>query len=356
MTTISPLVRNPKPARKMFATQNQTPSNDSDQTTSNDGGKYFDSRSEIHEVYWIAVDANRRNGPVILQNPNLHTKETDSGVSGVVDDYRFFQEQKKELIEEITGDLDMYGLRKYREDFPEPDEDMWVEAGSEHYGIPIAGIHKIPADEAKERFDVDYSTEGVDPIYVPILDVDGEEVVYDAKEFYEGEEPESESESDTSATDKGTGNEGEGMAHPDFPTDPATAMEFFEEQEWDSMNLQQKSTLLKLRDPTKSNRDIAAELDCSKNTVRKGLKKHLGDDGYDAVKERGKELRADGDAKDAGTNTEDAEAYMSKMGSDDGDDDNPDEEVVTVPKEEFEELKARVERLEAMFNLDAIEQ
>lgn len=363
MTAIFPLVGKHTPNNQMFAnTETEAQSSETTQTTT--GGQYFDSRSEIHEVYWIAVDANRRNGPQILQHPNLHTKQTGEEVSGVVDDYRFFQEQKQNLIEEITGELDMYGLRKYREDFPEPDEDLWVEAGSEYYGIPIAGVHQIPEDEARERFGVDYSQDGVDPIYVPILEVEGQEIVYDPEDYYEGQEPEeSTEESETKTTDDTMTAE-----RPTFPADPADVQTWLEERDYDSLNLQERATLAKLRDPTKSNRDIAAEIDCSKNTVRKGLKKFLGDDGYDAVKARGKELRKQETGNANGAESAAGTKYAEKMSasdtdgeeeeaeaSSDAEDNDSEPEMVEVPREEFEELKARLERLERLFNLDELD-
>ena len=372
----------------MFANQSDDSESTETESTEQSENKFFDERSEIHEVYWIACDANRRNGPQILTHEDLHTKETDDGVSAVVDDYRFFQSQKKDLIEEITGERDEYGLRKYREDFPEPDEDLWVEAGTEHYGIPIVGVHQIPADEAMERFDVDYEQDGIDPIYVPVIeDPDtGEEVVYDPDNYYEGEaeetaeteesepEPEAEAEAESEAVEQAA-NGGQGPAtseaerstdegttsEPDFPADPDTVMAHLEEQPLDDLTKQARATLAKLRDPTRSNREIAGDIDCSKNTVRKGLQKYLGDEGYERLKARGKELReqeqADAEEQAESDETSDYEEQMMATTSGDAETESGDEsrETVEVDAEAFAELEARVERLESMFDAELLE-
>lgn len=353
MTSIVPLVKEPRKPAEMFAsTQSQQSSTDTSTTTSDESsGTYFDERSEIHEIYWVAVDANRRNGPTILQHPDLHTKKTGEGVSGIVDDYRFFNEQKTDLIEEITGDLDMYGLRKYREDFAEPDEEAWVEAASEFYGIPIVGVHMVPEDEASDRFGVDYSKDSIDPIYVPILEVDGEEVVYDPMEYYdEADAPEQEeAEADSDDSDE---SETKTPAVPSFPAKPTEVQQWLEERPADSLNLQEQSALAKLRDPSKSNRDIAADIDCSKNTVRKGLMKFLGKDGYEAVKARGKELS---NADDGDDETDAAADYAAKMAATSGSSTTDDGDDESADTGKLAELEARVERLESMFNVDALD-
>jgi hypothetical protein len=308
----------------MFADQEEAAeSSTDDDQSSDDGNQHFDERSPIHEVYWVACDANRRNGPQILGHDDLSVKGTDGGVSGVVDDYRFFGSEKKELIEEITGDKDMYGLRKYRQDFPEPDDDMWAEHASEHYGIDVVGVHKIPSDEASERFNVDYSKDNVDPIYVPVLEDDnGNEVVYEPDDYYDAEDESDEPED----TEQAEIDESED--EPDFPADAEVAQEHLEEIPVDDLNKQERGALGKLRDPRKTNDEIAEEIGCSKNTVRKGLIKFLGEDGYEDIKERGKELQSD-----------DYEDQMATDGGEEG---------------RIAELEDRVERLESMFNSETL--
>jgi hypothetical protein len=323
----------------MFADQTaEDGSTENDQENDATGGnQYFDERSEIHEVYWIACDANRRNGPQILQNDDLSVKGTDAGVSGAVDDYRFFNDQKTELIEEITGEKDMYGLRKYREDFPTPDEEMWKEAGSEHFGITIVGVHEIPADEAAEKFNVDYSKNEVDPIFVPILETeDGEEVIYSPVDFYDSDETQG-SEPEETEADADTGEGEESEAEPDLPMEPKAAQEYLEEQPAVEHTMQMQSALLKLRDPSRTNTDIAEEVDCSKNTVRNGIQKFVGEDGYEDLKERGRQLRS-GDYEEQMTATTDGGEVTEEAES-----------------TRIEELEARVERLESAFNMDALQ-
>lgn len=330
----------------MFADQEEeTSSSDSDnqQNTAADGNQYFDTRSEIHEIYWVACDANRRNGPQILNHDGLTVGNTDAGESGVVDDYRFFNNEKQELIEEITGEKDMYGLRKYREDFPEPDEEVWKEAASEHFGINIVGVHKIPTEQAMEEFNVDYSDEDTDPMYVPVIEMDdGEQVIYSPVDFYNSDETEGESIEVEAVEDVDEGEDEGTESEPSFPADADTVMEYLEEQPLDELTYQAKCTLKKLRDPSKVNQDIADEVGCSDNTVRKGLKKYLGDEGYDDLKERGKELRS----KSGG------ESYEEKMAmSADG----GEPETVEVDAEAFAELEGRIERLESMFDSELLD-
>lgn len=346
----------------MFA--NQKGDGDDAQTQTTDDNKFFDERSEIHEVYWIGCDANRRNGPQIRKNDELTASDTEAGVSGVVDDYRFFKEHKTDLIEEITGDMDMYGLRKYRQDFPEPDPEIWAEAGTEYYfdGTPveIVGVHKIPEDEAMEKFDVDYDE--YDPIFVPILDFGDGEEVYDPQDFYESDDSPQETESgEATETEQETAeaddeqSESKGSYEsqmstsdePDWPVEPATAQEYLEEQEWDDLNKQEKATLAKLQDPTMSNRDIADldRVDCSKNTVSKGLKKLLGDDGYEQVKVRGRELRKEQSSDDTDTEVEAETVQAAKA-----DEVNGDGDTIEVSEAEWEAMQNRIDRLEHTLN------
>lgn len=340
----------------MFASQNtDNESTENDQeNTSTDENQFFDERSQIHETYWVACDANRRNGPQIFQNDELTVKGSDDGVSGVVDDYRFFNDQKQELIEEITGEKDMYGLRKYRQDFPEPDPEMWKEGASDHYGINIVGIHEIPADVAQEEFNVDYSQDGIDPIFVPILETeDGEEVVYSPVDFYDSDE--SQATEPTEAEDEGTESETVDASldeEPEFPADPDTVQAYLEEQPVSDLNKQQRSTLAKLRDPTKTNRDIAEmdNINCSKNTVRKGLRKFLGESGYEDLKERGKELRSGGSS---GSSNDYEEKMMAT--TDGGSVEEGTDETVEVDAEAFAKLEGRIERLESMFDAEVLE-
>lgn len=341
----------------MFANQTEDgASTETDQENSADGeNQFFDERSAIHEKYWIAVDANRRNGPQILQSDELTVKKTDNGVSGVVDDYRFFNGEKKEMIEEITGEKDMYGLRKYRQDFDEPDEDVWIEEGSDHFGINIVGVHKIPADEADERFNIDYSDDEVDPVFVPILETeDGEEVIYEPVDLYDSDETQGEptGEDPDGTTDTAhPEEEAETEAEPDFPADPDVVMSHLEEQPLSDLTLQAEATLAKLRDPTQTNTEIAKDIDCSKNTVRNGLMKFLGEDGYEDLKERGKELKSQ--------ETEDqSDEYSEKMmATTDGGsvEESTEAETVEVDAEAFAELEGRIERLESMFSDELLE-
>jgi len=315
----------------MFANPTNETSDEESTETNEQDNQYFDERSQIHETYWVAVDCNRRSGPQILQHDDLSVSGTDTGVSGAVDDYRYFNDEKQELIEEITGELDMYGLRKYREDFDEPSEEMWTEGASEHFGINIVGVHKIPQQEAKEKYNVDYTKSDVDPIFVPILETeDGEEVVYSPVDFYDSDESQGES---TEVTE------------PDFPSDPPTTQEYLESKPLSDLNKQERSTLAKLRDPKRTNREIAndEDINCSKNTVRKGLQKHLGDSGYKNIKARGKEMRS----------TDKSNDYEQQMtpatdGGESGD-------TVEVDAQALAELEGRVERLESMFDAELLE-
>jgi hypothetical protein len=266
-------------------------------------------------------------------------------VSGVVDDYRFFNSEKKELIEEITGELDMYGLRKYRQDFSEPDEEMWKDAASERFGITVTGIHKIPTDEAKEQFNVDYSKSDVDPIFVPILEApNGEEVIYDPDNFYDADDSTDDtSESETDETMDASQDE-----EPDFPADAETVQTYLEEQSLSDLTLQARATLAKLRDPRRTNDDIGDEVDCSKNTVRNGLQKFLGEDGYEDIKKRGREMRSNDTNDD----------YEGQMMTTDGGtttDSDDGSEMVEVDAEAFAKLEGRIERLESMFDSEVLE-
>lgn len=297
----------------------------SDETQEQDRKEHFDERSEIHERYWVACDCNRRNGPQILNSDTLTVKGTDSGVSGVVDDYHFFENEKKSLITEITEEKDMFGLRKYRNDFSEPDPDMWAEHASEHYGIDIVDCHKIPSDVASERFDVDYSKENVDPVFVPVIETDdGEEVIYDPVNFYD--------DNDTDDSDE--------TSEDDLPFDNAEdAQEYLEEIEQPELNKQEAGCLAKLRHPDKSNKTLAEAIGCSKNSVRLGCIKFLGDDGYKQLKQRGKEI---------GNDAEDYEKQM-ETSTDGGNKIDTDGDQSRI-----DELEQRIEKLEALFNSDMI--
>lgn len=301
----------------------------SDDNNDDNDRQYFDERSAVHEVYWIACDANRRNGPQILNHPDLSASDTDDGVSGVVDDYRFFNDHKQELIERITDDMDMYGLRKYRQDFEEPDEDMWCEDGTEYFfdgqPVEITGVHMIPEDVASDRFNVDYSKDGIDPIYVPILDFGSGGEIYEPQDFYESDDSQEES-TESNEEDESTSYEEQmssdstdstdsttTMTKPDLPANAKEVQEWLEAQDPDDLNLQEQSTLVKLRNPQYSNRHIAEEVvDCSKNTVRQGLINHLGEDGYNDLKKRGKEVEETVTTSDDDDSTEQADSDRVK--------------------------------------------
>lgn len=333
-----PQTTSDNPKQQMFAnpTSDEASTEDDDQS-STDGNQYFDERSQIHETYWVAVDCNRRSGPQILQHDDLSVSDTDTGVSGAVDDYRYFNDEKQELIEEITGELDMYGLRKYREDFDEPSEEMWTEGASEHFGINIVGVHKIPQQEAKEEYNVDYTKSDVDPVFVPILETeDGEEVIYSPVDFYDSDESQGETTESTETTE---------VTEPDFPSDPPTTQEYLESKPLSDLNKQERSTLAKLRDPKRTNREIAndEDIDCSKNTVRKGLQKHLGENGYKNIKARGKQMRS----MNKGTDYEE-QMTPATDGGKSGD-------TVEVDAQALAELEGRVERLESMFDAELLE-
>ncbi|MFC6953762.1 hypothetical protein [Halorubellus litoreus] len=230
----------------------------------------FPGRIQSREDYWAGIDLKRIVGASVLRSDKVRAKEKDGSTmtadrnrSPLLREYDLVMEISKDLSKAFRSDKsdNLPGLREYRNQFPEPDADMWRDFFARTFGdsFKLTGIHKVPQDVAMNTYGIDYTKDKQDPIYLPEFEGMG---VYQVPPELEESEAVEETESEP---------------EPESSGKPANAGD--------------KAAQYKKDHPHLSNDDVGAKFNISGTAVANACKRNFGEEGYEAIKAEGREAR-----------------------------------------------------------------
>lgn len=307
------------------------------ESRSTDEGPFNDRILEF-EVNWLARSLTRVLGAAIFLNDEID--ETDDE-DPTVQHHKAFDFISSDMVKS----MDLSGGKspaRYREQFGEPDEEMWKTEVAEQVKTmlsdarragwdidadifdDVTGVVMLPADAAEE-FGYDYSSSNTPEVYLPLIGGEPYDPVDTIPNFDETEtEPEPEPEEDAE-TEQESLPPWEQPAEPepeeDTPSPEPSGTQQPDETEltgmekyidFDSLTVregvnlndldrQEAAVVLKVEAPSRTYQEIVDQMKSmgmsySTSSVSNSLKKHIDEDQRERLKQMGREEKKDSES------------------------------------------------------------